>query len=307
MNKPVVRIAVSLAVLVGFDLWLSRRHATRAGGGSSSDATAPARPAGWRPGAPKSAAGDGRRGVANGAPTVDRETRVKDILRDYEEIQAKVSAEFSAAGPSFPGGLTAFLRQLSLLEREKRADLAEVMTARELEDYEIRETAAGQRMRMLLDGTAASDGQRRAAFRIEREFNDSYGFYFDVAPAALQIREVARQAKLERVRAVLGVALFGIWLQRDDPGYASLVAFVREQNLADGAALALWQAKNDYLVRKLEIEARPDDTIAARRSAALQEARAKVIMIVGPAAMESANSEVVGWLKPAPVMGPAGK
>jgi hypothetical protein len=238
--------------------------------------------------------------AASANPALDKTERVKKILRDYEEIQAKMAADYGAAGQNFPGGLNAFMQQLALLEREKRADLAKVMTPRELEDYEIGDTAAGQRMRTLLDGTAATDEQRRAAFRAELEFNDQFGFTLDLAPTALRLREVARQATQEKVRAALGDDLFGAWLQRDDPGYAGMVAFVRQQSLADTAALALWRVKNDYVARKLEIEAQPDDTTEARRSDALQAARAKVIAIVGPAALESANSEVVDWLRQVP-------
>lgn len=239
--------------------------------------------------------------VAAANPAADEAERVKKILHDYEDIQAKMAADYGAAGQSFPGGLNAFLQQLALLEREKRADLAKVMTPRELEDYEMGETAAGQRIRAMLDDTAATEDQRRAAFRAEQQFDDQYGFTFDVTPAALRIREVARQATQEKVRMVLGDELFGTWLQRDDPGYAGIVAFVRQQSLADTTALALWRVKNDYMARKLEIEAQPDDTTEVRRAAALDEARAKASALTGSAALESASADVVGWLKQAPV------
>jgi len=241
--------------------------------------------------------------VATANPAALKAERVKKILHDYEDIQAKMAADYGAAGQSFPGGLNAFMQQLALLEREKRADLAKVMAPQELEDYEISDTAAGQRMRTLLDGTAAAEEQRRAAFRAELEFNDQYGYTLDVSPAALHARETARQATQEKVRAVLGDELFGQWLQRDDPGYAGIVAWVRQQSLGDTAALALWRVKNDYMARKLEIEAQPDDTTEMRRAAALEEARAKASAIAGPAALESATTDVVGWLKQAPVMG----
>lgn len=238
--------------------------------------------------------------MARDLSSADKAERVKKILRDYQEIQAKMSADYAAAGSAFPGGLGAFLRQLALLESEKHNDLGKVLTPRELEDFEIRANAAGQKMRTLLDGTAATDEQRRAVFRVEQQFNTDFGLTFDLSPAALRTREVARQSTQEEIRATLGDGLFGTWLQRDDPGYAGMVQFVRQQNLTEAAALALWQAKNEYLVKKLEIEAQPDDTTEARRSEALQVARAKVIAIVGPAAMESANSEVVDWLRQAP-------
>jgi len=64
----------------------------------------------------------------------EKAARVDQIKRDYDEIRAKLSAEFAAGRSNNPGGLNAFLQQLALLEREKRQDLAAVLDAAELED-----------------------------------------------------------------------------------------------------------------------------------------------------------------------------
>ena len=69
----------------------------------------------------------------------EKAARVAQIRRDYDEIRAKTSADFAAAGTSYPGGLNAFLRQLALLEREKRRDFAAVLDPGELEDLEMKE------------------------------------------------------------------------------------------------------------------------------------------------------------------------
>ena len=231
---------------------------------------------------------------------------MKDILRDYEEIQAKQSAEFSAAGTSFPGGLAAFLRQLALLDREKRADLAEVMTARELEDYEIRETAAGRHMREMLEGTAATDDQRRSVFRAEQAFNDQFGFTFDLSPAALREREAARQTMETKIYRALGGTMFAAWLQREDASYSEFVPLaLRQGRPADFTLVELWEVRNNFMQSKFAIAAQPDDAVEQRQAAALQAAQARIAALIGVA--EAADPGVRRWLQQTPSAVPPAK
>ncbi len=102
------------------------------------------------------------------ASAADRAASADKIRRDYDEITKKISAEYAAAGDTFPGGLNAYLRQLALLQREKHADLAALLTPRELEDLEMRDTNAGQSVQRLLGESAATEEQRRAVFRLEQ-------------------------------------------------------------------------------------------------------------------------------------------
>lgn len=300
LNRPGTWLALAgAAVLAGLVTWGWRWLASRTADRSPPPVVQPGAavspvptPAGPRVPSPP---------VVPGRPltAAEKAERVKKILRDYEEIQAKMSADYGAAGRSFPGGLNAFLQQLALLEREKRADLAKVMEPRELEDFEIRETAAGQKMRTALDGTAATDEQRRGAFRAEQAFNEQYGFTFDVTPPALRAREAARQATQEQVRAALGDELFATWLQRDDPTYARAVAFAQQQNLPDTAALALWQVRAKTTLGALDIALAPPESAAAMRAALREWSRAQVTAIAPLVTPEAVDWEVANWLPPA--------
>src|SRR5882724_4363203 len=62
----------------------------------------------------------------------ERMARADKIRRDYDEMTTKFSADYSAAGNAFPGGLSAYLKQLALLQREKHKDLAAILTPAEL-------------------------------------------------------------------------------------------------------------------------------------------------------------------------------
>ncbi|HUR57128.1 MAG TPA: hypothetical protein VM029_05435 [Opitutaceae bacterium] len=232
----------------------------------------------------------------------EKTARIEKINRDYDEVRLKSSADYSAAGANFPGGLNAFLGQLALLEREKHADLATVLSPAELEDYEMRETPAGQLVQKWLGDTAATDAQRRAVFRLQRAFEDKFALTFDVTPPALLQRETARHALQEQIHAVLGDALFGAWLQSEGGEYAQFTKFAAAQGLAPEAPLQLWRAKNEFTRRRLEINAQNSERrmspeqMRATQAALTQQTEARVLAIIGQGAMQTARTEVLGWL-----------
>ena len=98
-----------------------------------------------------------------------------------------------------------------LLQREERTDLAQVLDAAELEDLELRESPAGQLVAQRLGGTTATEAQRRAVFRLERDFDERFGFAFDLATEALAERARVRRETDEKIQAVLGEELFREW------------------------------------------------------------------------------------------------
>ncbi len=303
MKKAVVRAAAIFAV-VATAVWLGRRAAPRPSEWEAAGKAAVTPPPAVAKSLPPASS---PRPDASKPDAAMRAARVRAILRDYEEISAKMSADYGAAGQAFPGGLGAFLRQLALVEREKRKDLATVMTPRELEDYEIGETAAGQKMRAILDGTAATDEQRRAVFRAEQDFDDKFGFTFDLSPPALAAREAARQAAEQQVRGALGDELFVTWLQHDDPTYAHFADFAQQQNLPAGAALALLNVRNGFTLSVLDIAAAPPAAAGPRRAALLEWGREGVAAVAPSLPGDVVAREVASWLQQSPAASPAPK
>jgi hypothetical protein len=147
----------------------------------------------------------------------EKAARVAKIRADYDAIRKDVTAELDAAGsaslagPGPFGETRVFLRRLVLLQREERDDLAHVLDARELEDLELRESPAGQLVVARLAATSATEVQCRSVFRLEREFDERFGFVFDLTPDALAERARLRRETDEKIRAVLGQELFQIW------------------------------------------------------------------------------------------------
>ena len=165
----------------------------------------------------------------------------------------------------------------------------------------MRDTTAGQLVQKLLGDTAATEEQRRAAFRLQREFDNAFALTFDVSPPTLLARETERQATQERIRAALGDTLFAAWLRGEGPDHANFAAFIGQQGLMADAALALWRAKNDYTIRRLALNTQPNlpaDQARVAQAALAQNTRAQVMSILGPVAFQAAGPDVLGWLPP---------
>jgi len=233
-----------------------------------------------------------------GLSMAEKTARVERIKRDYEEIRAKAAADYSAAGANFPGGLNAFLRQLALLEREKRADFAAVLTPRELEDLELRETNAGQLAQRLLGNTSATDEQRRAVFRLQRDFDDRFALTFDTSPPALLEREKARQALARSISTVLASGagdLFAAW----DEDFARAREFAMRQGLPPGVAWQLWELKNEFTVRRLDLVTGSDlpaEQLKLAQNNLVRDFEQRALTLVGPGPLQAGRNEVFGWL-----------
>lgn len=297
MNKSTVIVLAGALLIAGLIAVASRRSTPAVDRMTEAPMKSVARGGGTKAAAPTPQA---TQAGESPQPTTaaDKAARVAKIKHDYDEIRAKSSAEYAAAGTAFPGGLNAFLRQLALLEREKRADLAKVLTARELEDLEMSETTAGQLVDRLLGPTNATVEQRRTVFQLQRAFEDQFALTFDLTPRALFEREAARQRTQEQIRAVLGDDLFGSWLFAEGEDYALWVAFAARNTLPDTAPLDLWRAKSDYTRRRLELAAQnaPPEQLRIARAALAQEIESRVMQIVGPAVLQSSRTTILSWL-----------
>jgi hypothetical protein len=224
---------------------------------------------------------------------------VESIQRDYEELRARMSAEFAEIVGSSPDGLGSFLRQLALIQREMRTDLTAILSPEELEDFDFHESAAGRVVRELLGDTGATEEQQRAVFRLQREYEDRFALTFDETPAAMFQREQARQQTQSKIRDELGDAAFATWLSGEGSGFGQIRAFTAKHNLPAQSAFELWRSKNDYDLARLEILAQPGISLAQARAAheeVLRQAYARISAVLGANAHNLPHSVDLDWL-----------
>ena len=224
--------------------------------------------------------------------------RIAKIRRDYDEIRVKMSADYAAVGDKFPGGLSAFLKQLALLEREMHADFARDLTPRELEDYELHQSTTGQTLQRRLAGAGVTDEQQRAVYRLQREFDDRFSLVFDLSPPALWERMKVQDVLRQKIRSELSDAAYAAWLNADDPSFGAMRGFAAEKGLPPAAGDELWRIKNDWTLRKLEIAAQQGlspEQRKAMQAAWVGQIRSRVAVLVGADAL-APGVEALAWL-----------
>ncbi len=223
---------------------------------------------------------------------------VARINRDYDAIRLALLAE-NAAHREAAGDAHAFGRQLDLLERERRKDLAAVLTSRELEDLELRESPAGHLVTHFLGGTNASEEQRRAVFRLQRAFELAFDGSRPPSPELALEREQARQWMQEQIRAVLGDDLFGSWGVGSGELYTAARVFAARHSLPAQVANELRHAHYDYRLKAAALRATaslPANQLAAAKSVLTKQSEARVKTLLGPVLYQTARAELLNWL-----------
>jgi len=185
-----------------------------------------------------------------------------------------------------------------MLDREQRADLAKILTPRELEDWEINCTQSGRQVIASLADLLVSDDERRAIFRqqsgFDREISSVGRLTSEEAVAFL----TARLTMYEQMRAVLGEQRFASYLARDDTSYQRFTVVAKEQAQPADVATQLWRIKFEYMIRSNELAAQMSANAEARgrQSAALQkEIISRITALVGENALRE-HTAAFDWL-----------
>ena len=95
--------------------------------------------------------------------------------------------------------------KLALLEREKRTDLAAILSPQELEDYEMRSSPITQRLRSAMTWMNATEEEFRAVFRIQQQLGDPINYAMMGVRPSINFQE--RQERDKQVASAVVSAL----------------------------------------------------------------------------------------------------
>lgn len=150
---------------------------------------------------------------------------VQRIADDYAEMTAQVQS--GSQGIMLP----ADREKIALLAREKRADLAAILTPEELEGYEMRTSTVTSRMRQALTLMDATEEEFRAIFRAQQPLADVLYPTGTFGSDAAQQRTNALKTVAETLKAALGEQRFAEYTRATDYEYQNLVRIAQRDNL----------------------------------------------------------------------------
>jgi hypothetical protein len=256
--------------------------------------------------------------IRNALPGTSEEkiTQLTDLMSNYDQLRK----EFTAINRGTP--LTPDEReQMMGLEKSLRAEMAALLTPRELEDYDLRTSGTANNLRTTLAGIDVTEEEFRALFRIQNAANQqvsTFGganFVATLTPmvAADNIRAVvhAREQMLGQIANTLGPELFAAYQRASDFGYRQTAQLVARLELPPETATQVYTVQQDLQQRAQAIQTNrtlsPEDR-NAQLSALASEAQTKVTTALGAPGYEAYKQYGGGWmgiLQPRPANGSA--
>lgn len=193
--------------------------------------------------------------------------QIEAIRKDYDELTARVRDQ--ARGLV----LKADREQLRLIERERRADLAAVLTPEELVEYDLRASPTSNGLRHRLSYFEPSEDEFRAIARLQLAIDQQFG------TANLSREEQERKQALEKqlpaqVQSVLSPERYADYLVTIDGMFSETRYFTNSYNLDLSVAKEIVALKQSTWKRIDQLDQAGLD--AAQRAAALQALQLEV-------------------------------
>ena len=219
---------------------------------------------------------------------------IQRINDDYDEMLSQVSG--ATNGIMLPEDRA----KMALLEREKQADLAAILTPQELEDYEMRDSPITSRLRPALALINATEDEFRTIYRLQQQFNDQLNptggiFNSDL----LQQRRDAETQITVQLKSALGEARTAEFLRAQNREFQSLAQLAQRENLPPDAAVRAYDLRtstSEESGRIFNDQTLTTDQKRAAMQTLAQNTRAQLIGVLGPNA-GAAYASSATWLQ----------
>lgn len=215
---------------------------------------------------------------------------IQQIEQDYNEMMN--NARNSAINIMLPEDRQA----LALLQREKQADLASILSPEQLADYELRTSPITRTIGSRLGNFEPSDAEYRSIFNTYQALSQKY-------PGGLPTLQADRQALTEQVatqlQSSLGEARYAEYIRETSNEFQLLNRLARQEKLAPTAALETYQLRDKVEFEANRIFDEPAMTVESKRAALQQLAqntRSQIAATLGPVAGPAYESSAGNWL-----------
>lgn len=194
--------------------------------------------------------------------------------------------------------------QLKTLQQQREAELAQVLTPEELEEYDLRNSSVAETLRSQLSGFEPTEDEFRRLFRLNRDFDKEFNQAFNATDEAqmeirMRAQEEAQQALNDEAKKILGDDRYAEYQRAQDPDYKALVQLTDRFELPQEVAGKVYNLKVEAERQKQILEANPNLT-EEQRLAALgaiaQETERQVNATMGEKYFKSYRKAAGHWL-----------
>ncbi len=205
----------------------------------------------------------------------EKASAVLTIKADYAALRSEIYATNN--GASSPE------KQLALLAREERADVARALTPAEFFEYELRSSVTASELRYNTAAFEPTEEEFRALFRVKNPLDEA-AFTLDAA-AARKLRKDTEATLDIDARRILGEDRFQQFVLSRDAEYRRFYHLTQHLQLPTETARTAYELKADIDRRSRALDSDPATTPAARLALA-QEAESRLTTTFGPKGME---------------------
>jgi hypothetical protein len=219
---------------------------------------------------------------------------IRRINEDYEEMTER--ARNAAQDIMLPEDR----QKLAVLEHEKHADLAAILTPQELADYEMRSSEGTSRLRGALTLMNANETEFGLIYRIRQPFASLLDHYEGgYSPEAEAQRQAAEQQIMAQLKVALGETRAAEFARDSDYRFQELATIAQRENLPPAAAVSAYDLRASTAAESQRIGNDPTLTnelkLAALQTLA-QNAAVRLTAVLGPNSGAS-YAQTADWLQ----------
>ncbi|MEY2408409.1 MAG: hypothetical protein QOF48_1079 [Verrucomicrobiota bacterium] len=146
------------------------------------------------------------------------------------------------------------------LQKQREAELGQLLSPKELEEYQLRNSETAQSLRQQLTGFQPTEDEFRKIFQLQKTFDDNFGQAFDASDeAALALRNKAQNDASEamgaEIQKVLGPERFAEYVRAQDDDYRGMIQVAERFNLPREVAGSVYDMKVAAERQKAAVEA----------------------------------------------------
>lgn len=220
--------------------------------------------------------------------------QIERINADYGEMTAQVRSATQGVT------LAEDREKLALLERERRADLASLLSAEELADYTMRTSTTASRFRNAFTLMDATEEEFRAVYQLQQAYDEKARAATYSNAADWQSPYDNRSAGAEQLQkdfqAALGDRRYADFQRAQNGEFQQLYSFARREGLAPEVATQVFALRDSTTQASGQIMNDPARTLEQKQEALkalAQTTRAQVLSSLGstagPAYLQVAN------------------
>lgn len=229
----------------------------------------------------------------------EKQEQIKTLQSKYDDLEQEIYARSKGVL------LDADQEQLRRLEKQREAELAQLLGPAELEEYQLRNSSTANSLRAQMAGFNPSEEEFRKIFRIQKTFDDQFNNAFDVtdekqAEIKARAQDAAQAALSQEVRKILGDKRYGEYERAQDPDYRTIVQVADRFELPRDIANRVYGMKQEAERQRLALQANANLTDQQRQAALdaiAKETERSVATVMGNNVFKSYYKTGGNWIR----------